>query len=94
MVPTGTTEIVLATNRFNRVSVAFSVERNSGMDRCGLTNLTATGNELRTDPTRGHRQFLSLFQQRMQQKRDFHLSLFRRYRLGQVHSSDVRVPCP
>jgi hypothetical protein len=47
MVPTGRTEIMFATNRFNRVSVALPVERNSGMDRCGLTNLTAACNEFR-----------------------------------------------
>jgi hypothetical protein len=41
-------EIMFAANRFNRTSVALPVERNSGMDRCSLTNLTATGNELRT----------------------------------------------
>lgn len=46
------------------------------------------------EPMRGHRQFLSLFQQRMQQKRDFHLSPFRRYRFGQMHCSVVQAPCP
>jgi hypothetical protein len=43
MVPTGPTEIMFATNRFNRVSVALPVEKNSGMDRYGPTNLAATG---------------------------------------------------
>jgi hypothetical protein len=42
MVPTGPTEIMFATNRFNCVSVALPVEKNSGMDRYGPTNLTAT----------------------------------------------------
>jgi hypothetical protein len=36
-------EIMFATNLFNRTSVALPVERNSGMDRCGLAKLTAAG---------------------------------------------------
>jgi hypothetical protein len=36
------TEIVFSANRFNRVSVALPVERNSGMDRCDLADLTVS----------------------------------------------------
>jgi hypothetical protein len=33
---------MFAANRINRISVALPVERNSGMDRCDLANLTAS----------------------------------------------------
>jgi hypothetical protein len=48
----------------------------------------------RADAQRGHPPFLSLFQQRMHEKRDFHLSPFRRYRFGHMHSSIEQVACP
>ena len=34
-------EIMFGAKRFNRISVAFPVERNSGIDRGDLANLTA-----------------------------------------------------
>jgi hypothetical protein len=33
-------EIMITTNRFNRISVSFPIERNSGMDRCDFANPT------------------------------------------------------
>jgi hypothetical protein len=35
-------EIMFGAKRFNRISVAFPVERNSGIDRGDLANLTAS----------------------------------------------------
>jgi hypothetical protein len=68
-------EIMITTNRFNRISVSFPIERNSGMDRCDFANPTisvAVDRVSGRDPSLDHRDMrvrrplLNSFQQRMQ----------------------------
>src|SRR6202011_307425 len=99
MVPTGPTEIVFAANRFNRTSVSFPLERNSGMDCDALSGPTASvavadqrasarrpGARPRCD---SRYPFVNFLQQGMKQTCDFHLDS-PSIDQGDMHSIDGR----